>query len=1126
MATEDRYTASEKGQRAQINEARDAAVLMYKKQLDDAGAAYRSLKNEAYVNKALSDKATRAQSAAIGNGTDVSQTVWQRGDNAVRNALGKIDRQQKQYTDSVDLALNNLETRYLADTSSLSASAASQRSAAEMNQGQFDAEKSLKERKLSLAQSDFDATKDLSTRRFEQSQKDSAFDQNLKLFSKEMIDPAQFKAATGIEVKKRRAKKKKPAESPKAETLESRLAGMPAQEAAQEKLRLANIGQQIGIATHEDLLYEDAAKRGWQAEQSHYAADTSATEQEAAQHRLDMYKIGNDYAGEDAKRMSYEAKVYLGSMINGLFEDPDKIPEYTRLGQDAAKVTGEEIGDIKAALWGQEIEKTNSQYAAVSEDSADTAKTEATLINTGKNVLAKYGKDLDDEYTTIIGQNHLAVFEYQIDEGIISKGIEKAIADYGDDYRHVQLENGNGTFNALSGLIGTDYADPEKRKEMNDIISEQMFNAAIGQPIDADQLKILHDNGFDDIVQLINSREAGDYFVLTDNARARIEEGWIYAAEQEQEIDALAEANGITKEDYLNMTPYQRYTLEPDNDKWLAETVIKYINWTDVDRGELDPYKALYSEVFGVDPTDQDMRILSRHLDEKTREKFLTLVPEGSRANEVLSLIAQINQGEQENPAVTSVLTGEYDEYGMPVYASFQEQNAQEIEALEKEFVALTGYSVEELTGYDPRALDVMSFKGLYDPAEDVFGGAEAQKRADEDPEYDQKAQQFLNGAKEILFDIQIEDLKKAQNAAQGSEPGWVIVGNILDNAGRNFNTNIYNAGSIIVDKIFDVGSWFGLTDPTYWDRSQEYMTERVMAQQRFNESVLESTAGYEPWHSTVASIGTTLLNFAANVALYYFLGKVSGAASSAPLTNDVKMAQSTALALQPEMEGTTLALPAAETQLALPAGSAMPALGTAGALPALTAGNQSLLASSLAKSIGQTAVNVVKALQSIPASILPQAEYQGLFNAYLQYGLNPTEANAIKVLSEGSGRIDSLLSSGVLSDEMAAELKEIQAEIEPYVEKSTGNVVESGGGEVVDIKYPGNDPIISPGENWNWRGKGAQGSSQGSYYNSETDESLHPDLDHPGDMPPHWDYRDSNGVWYRIFEDGTIKPK
>ena len=76
----------------------------------------------------------------------------------------------------------------------------------------------------------------------------------------------------------------------------------------------------------------------------------------------------------------------------------------------------------------------------------------------------------------------------------------------------------------------------------------------------------------------------------------------------------------------------------------------------------------------------------------------------------------------------------------------------------------------------------------------------------------------------------------------------------------------------------------------------------------------------------------------------------------------------------------------------------------------------------------------------------------------------------------------------------------------------------------IPDVKYPGNDPTIAP-DGYEWRGKGPQGSKEGSYYNPDTDTSLHPDLHHPDPIGPHWDYNGPEGE-FRIFPDGSIKPK
>jgi RHS repeat-associated protein len=62
-------------------------------------------------------------------------------------------------------------------------------------------------------------------------------------------------------------------------------------------------------------------------------------------------------------------------------------------------------------------------------------------------------------------------------------------------------------------------------------------------------------------------------------------------------------------------------------------------------------------------------------------------------------------------------------------------------------------------------------------------------------------------------------------------------------------------------------------------------------------------------------------------------------------------------------------------------------------------------------------------------------------------------------------------------------------------------------------------DPTVSPGPDWEWRGPG----DKGSWYNPKTGESLHPDLDHPGPIGPHYDYRAPNGDWYRWYPDGSV---
>lgn len=76
-------------------------------------------------------------------------------------------------------------------------------------------------------------------------------------------------------------------------------------------------------------------------------------------------------------------------------------------------------------------------------------------------------------------------------------------------------------------------------------------------------------------------------------------------------------------------------------------------------------------------------------------------------------------------------------------------------------------------------------------------------------------------------------------------------------------------------------------------------------------------------------------------------------------------------------------------------------------------------------------------------------------------------------------------------------------------------------------IGYPGNDPAKSPGENFEWRGKGEPITGKGAWVNLKTGETLHPDLNHRDPYGPHWDYNyPGGGNGFRIYPDGSMTPK
>lgn len=55
-------------------------------------------------------------------------------------------------------------------------------------------------------------------------------------------------------------------------------------------------------------------------------------------------------------------------------------------------------------------------------------------------------------------------------------------------------------------------------------------------------------------------------------------------------------------------------------------------------------------------------------------------------------------------------------------------------------------------------------------------------------------------------------------------------------------------------------------------------------------------------------------------------------------------------------------------------------------------------------------------------------------------------------------------------------------------------------------------NPAEPPGPGWSWRGTGPPGSNEGAWFNPDTGQSLHPDFNHPGDVPPHYDYTVGGG--------------
>ena len=95
-----------------------------------------------------------------------------------------------------------------------------------------------------------------------------------------------------------------------------------------------------------------------------------------------------------------------------------------------------------------------------------------------------------------------------------------------------------------------------------------------------------------------------------------------------------------------------------------------------------------------------------------------------------------------------------------------------------------------------------------------------------------------------------------------------------------------------------------------------------------------------------------------------------------------------------------------------------------------------------------------------------------------------------------------------------------------PYIDHDLIRRLHAGA-EVNLPAFPGYDPL-SPPPGYQWRGKPGSlpGSKEGNYYNPDTGECLRPELDHPYPIGPHWDYKDVNEKWHRVYPDGTSEQK
>ena len=197
------YDESLKAQKAKLRGTYDQNAATYDKQLSEAPEKYQTLKNEAYVNNAQTERARQESMANMGlsGAGGTSQTLQQRNTNTLLNTLGDASRHQQSYIDDINLNKANMKTQYDADTQSLVSQSESDKNAALLSASQWGDNYDLQEKQYALSEQESAFNRDLQNRQFTQGESENVFNQAYSLYAKKYITKAQFEAMTGIDIR-------------------------------------------------------------------------------------------------------------------------------------------------------------------------------------------------------------------------------------------------------------------------------------------------------------------------------------------------------------------------------------------------------------------------------------------------------------------------------------------------------------------------------------------------------------------------------------------------------------------------------------------------------------------------------------------------------------------------------------------------------------------------------------------------------------------------------------------------------------------------------------------------------------------------------------------------------------
>jgi LysM repeat protein len=155
----------------------DAQKLELDTEKNKAPDIYNPLRSEAYTNNEMAERSRREAMANMGysGAGGTSQTLQQRNTNALLTSLGDISRQQQDYTNNIDIALNKLGIQETAEQNSAGLQINSQRNQALLDQSNWAQNYGLQQDQINLSKGD------------------SEFNRYMELYNKKLITKGQLK---------------------------------------------------------------------------------------------------------------------------------------------------------------------------------------------------------------------------------------------------------------------------------------------------------------------------------------------------------------------------------------------------------------------------------------------------------------------------------------------------------------------------------------------------------------------------------------------------------------------------------------------------------------------------------------------------------------------------------------------------------------------------------------------------------------------------------------------------------------------------------------------------------------------------------------------------------------------